>query len=497
MGNQSASRLKGDDYQHLISWHHALEILRKPNEEIIVSVESDSSGSYDDVVVDAASQPIRFFQIKYHVDHTGQYSTEVLMKHTGNERSLLKKTYDTWNLIKEKNINRKIELTLHSNWTIDPSDKVLQCIDNTNGSVKMTFLLAAATSDIGKKRKAWLDHLGIVDGDENFKNFVDCLRFRLGSTDTSELKNIIAERMENLSLKHDEASLVLAAGIVRQWIVDGKKEITKEFLHDEIKKYNLALEKNEEKSVTIHMITIKEKKFEVEPDFFLDWRSYFEGLPNRKGHALKNPSDWNDALLPQLYEMESKIAEETGVSLVKARGLSRLSCWFAFGYVFPEVSQYIIEVDQQGQLFRTDAIASKDFSLNIVNEGNSSEGEVITGKGNTVAVGISVSGSLNNDVRSYLSANNDGVAALLLLEPNRPLGRECIRNASDVVALADLVKKNLVTFVKKWNATKLMVFYYGPLSGACFIGHRLNAVCRDIQIMEDQQPGYALSFSLK
>jgi hypothetical protein len=42
----------------------------------------------------------------------------------------------------------------------------------------------------------------------------------------------------------------------------------------------------------------------------------------------------------------------------------------------------------------------------------------------------------------------------------------------------------------------VLLYYFGPLSGACFIGHQLNAVCREIQLMEDQQPGYVPSFLL-
>jgi hypothetical protein len=52
-------------------------------------------------------------------------------------------------------------------------------------------------------------------------------------------------------------------------------------------------------------------------------------------------------------------------------------------------------------------------------------------------------------------------------------------------------------FVKRRNAMRLLLYYFGPLSGACFIGHQLNAVCRQIQIMEDQQPGYAPAFLLE
>ncbi|HZF11314.1 MAG TPA: hypothetical protein VFE33_21180 [Thermoanaerobaculia bacterium] len=51
-------------------------------------------------------------------------------------------------------------------------------------------------------------------------------------------------------------------------------------------------------------------------------------------------------------------------------------------------------------------------------------------------------------------------------------------------------------FAREHEARRLLFYYYGPLSGACFLGHQLNAVAREIQVMEDQQPGYAPSFLL-
>lgn len=37
---------------------------------------------------------------------------------------------------------------------------------------------------------------------------------------------------------------------------------------------------------------------------------------------------------------------------------------------------------------------------------------------------------------------------------------------------------------------------FRPLSGACFIGHKVSAVCREIVIMERTEPTYAPSFVL-
>ncbi len=167
------------------------------------------------------------------------------------------------------------------------------------------------------------------------------------------------------------------------------------------------------------------------------------------------------------------------------------------GYTFSEVARYTVEVDQRGQLWRTDATPSPDFHLMITSSAGSPDGEILDGEGATVAVGISVTGSLDDDVRRFLQERTERVFALLLLRPARELGATCFQSAGDVVAFADKVKEVVRPFVKKWQAKRLLLFYFGPLSGACFLGHKLNAVCLEIQVMEDQQPGYAPSFLLR
>jgi hypothetical protein len=197
-----------------------------------------------------------------------------------------------------------------------------------------------------------------------------------------------------------------------------------------------------------------------------------------------------------LLDLEARINRETDCRLIRARGLARLSAWFAFGFCFSEVARFTIEVDQYSALWRTDAAPSPDFRLLTNNKSDPAAGEILAGTGKTVAVGVSVSGLLDDDVRNCLSSEREPVRALLLIRPEREPGRTCLRDAGDLAALADGVKKLARNFVKRSQAEKLLLFYYGPFSGACFIGHRLNAICRGIQIMEDQHPGYAPSFLL-
>ncbi len=490
-----------------------------------VTVEDALAGSMDDVTIQheigTSLQPIRkvpkharsgcislsddfpdrllpdeFHQVKYHVDQRDVYSTDFFITPAKpGETSLLGKFWRSWELLRLQDTKRPVELHLISNWTWDPDDKLRSLIDGHDNSIKKEFLTATPRSDIGKLRIKWQTSLEANDTD--FAAFIDSLRLRLGFDCTQELEKRVAERMDNLHLRSDAATLLTATGIVRGWVKAGTQALSRENVEQTLQAYDLYLPEDSERCVTVYLTTIKAQKFDIEPDHMLDWRDHFVGEPNKRGHQLKDPAQWNDVLLPELQTLEAQVNEETDCRLIRARGLSHLSGWFAFGHCFSEVARYTIEVDQSGDLWRTDAIANPDFQVVPVCGDHVPDGEIVDGIGDTVAVGISVTGSIDDDVRAYLSERTEKVASLLLVRPTRELSRECLQSERDVVALADGVKELTRAFVKRWKARRLLVFYFGPLSGACFLGHRFNAVCQEVQIMEDQQPGYAPSFILR
>lgn len=499
MANQVGARLKGDDYQHLYAWQFVLELLMPKKKVRRVTVEDALAGSMDDVTIQheiGTSLPDGFHQLKYHVDQRGVYSTDFLMiPAKPGETSLLGKFWSSWKLLRSQDSNRPIELYLISNWTWDPKDKLRPLIDGHDNSIKEEFLTATPRTDVGKLRNKWQTALGADDA--GFAAFIRSLRLRLGFDCAQELEKRVAERMDNLHLCSDTAALLVATGIVRGWVKAGTQALSRDDVEQTLQAHNLYLPEDSERCVTVYLTTIKAQKFDIAPDHVIDWRDYFIGEPNKRGHQLKDPAYWNDVLLPELQALETHVNEETECRLIRARGLSRLSAWFAFGHCFSEVARYTIEVDQLGNLWRTDAIANPNFQVVAASSDRLRDGEILDGEGDTVAVGISVTGPVDEDVRAYLSERKEKVASLLLIHPTRDLGRECLQSAGDVVALADGVKELTRMFVKRWKARRLLVFYFGPLSGACFLGHRLNAICQIVQIMEDQQPGYAPSFMLK
>jgi hypothetical protein len=497
MANQVAAILSGEDYQHLFSFLQVLELLMRGKQVSLVRVEDEDAGSADDVTV--YQQPDsphndRFYQIKYHVDHSGHYSTDYFIEHEPKKSSLLKKLFRSWKALQANRPGRPIEIHLVSNWGWDSSDKLKTCISGESNAFSDRFVGATSVSDIGKLRQKWFLHLDAEAAE--VISFCDSLRFKLAYACWNEMANLVSERMSNLGLKSDRAALKVAAGIVREWIRSRTGDITRHVVEAALHDHDLYLPPEAEPSVDVYLTTIKEQRFDIEPDYVIDWRDRFLGTPNKRGHDVKDEAAWNDDLLPDLEAFEARINVESPSRLIRARGLARLSAWLAFGHTFSEVNRYTIEIDQQGKLWRSDAPVSPNLRLISTSQGGFG-GELVDGDGHTVAVGISVAGSLDDDVRQDLRHRNERVASLLLIRPERPLSHDCLSCEGDAVALALECKQAMLAFVKKWNATRLRIYYYGPISGACFIGHRLNAVCREVQVMEHQQPGYLPPFLLR
>jgi hypothetical protein len=488
MANQVAARLAGDDYQHLLAWERVLRLLIPSHRVEIVTVEDPDAGAVDDVTSRheaGAAEADEFLQVKYHVDHREEYSTAVMFaKKTEAGTSLLQKFHRSWRVLSGK--GHAVELRLISNWTWDADDAIKRCISGQNNALTEEFFSSSAASAIGKAREEWRAHLQL-DAAE-FEAFARTLRFRLGFDCSDELEARVTERMEFLGLKHDVAALLVGVGIIRTLVKAGSAVVDKTKLRELLDTYDLHAAP-EEAATTIYLSTVKQQQFELPPEFLLDWRAYFEGFETKRGHRVLDPASWNNQMLPELAQLEADLNARGAPRLIRARGLARLSAWFAFGHTFSEVARFIIEVDQQGKLWRTDA---KPSELQVIEEAR----ETIPNRdAAAVAVGISVTGQLGDDVRAHVRTSTTA-HELLLLRPDRDLGPGCFQSAADVTAFARSAKARIRAFVKEHGATRAILFYFGPLSGACFLGHQLNAVAREIQIMEDQQPGYAPAFML-
>ena len=131
MANQVAAILSGEDYQHLFSFLQILELMMRGKRVAHARVEDQDAGSADDVTVyQQVDSPLadRFYQIKYHVNQSGHYSTDSLIEHEPNKSSLLMKLFRSWKTLQANRPDRPIEIHLVSNWGWDSADKLKTCM---------------------------------------------------------------------------------------------------------------------------------------------------------------------------------------------------------------------------------------------------------------------------------------------------------------------------------------------------------------------------------
>jgi hypothetical protein len=127
----SSARLKGDDYQHLYTWHQILGLRKHGPRTLRVGIEVPGVGAVDDVATwrllddwPAAD----YSQIKFHVDQRALYTTDLVTASKGDGgRSLLQKLYGGWQRVAAIDTNAGISLI--TNWAWDPDDAVGPLID--------------------------------------------------------------------------------------------------------------------------------------------------------------------------------------------------------------------------------------------------------------------------------------------------------------------------------------------------------------------------------
>jgi hypothetical protein len=227
MANQVAALIGGADYQHLYSWYHVLELLMPRKLVVRVRVEDEDAVSADDVTVrhaDSSGLPDRFIQVKYHVDQSGHYSTDYLVAKKGSETSLIKKLFRSWQALRTTAQTHPFEIHLVSNWAWDSADKIKGCIGGPGNSLTAEFFEATGRMDVGKLREKLRAGTGASDSD--FEAFLKSLRFKVGFDCWDEMTLRVSERMDHLRLKSDSTALLVAAGIVREWIKAGPQDLT-------------------------------------------------------------------------------------------------------------------------------------------------------------------------------------------------------------------------------------------------------------------------------
>jgi hypothetical protein len=239
MGEQSATRLKGDDFQHLYSWFELLCLLDFNSPYDYGFVEHPSAGAADDVTLHSHLEiaPPKYIQLKFHVDQRHQYSSlSMVATPVRSGRPLLHQLFESWKQLRGG--AQTPEIWLVSNWGCTAEIGRFIC---DSCMLSEEFHSGGMRSDAGKIKTLWRQRLGCSE--RQFAEFSRSLRLRLGFAGLHELREKVNDRMGRYGLQTGSAAQAIALDIVRTWIKQGgdRKRIDRQMLHSTVQDRGLTL----------------------------------------------------------------------------------------------------------------------------------------------------------------------------------------------------------------------------------------------------------------
>jgi hypothetical protein len=467
MGEQSATRLKGDDYQHLYSWFELLQLLIPESPFEYGYVEHPEAGAADDITLHPRIRRDRakYMQVKFHVDQRTQYSSAALVKRSQDDaRSLLHKLFDAWNHLRQSG-EENIEIWLVSNWA---SGEDLGKFIHDTYVLTEDFFSSGPRSDAGKVRELWTKELGITE--ESLHSFCRALRLRLGFSGMNELTEKLDDRMARFGLRTGIDPRAIVLDIVRGWIKDGgkSKRIDREVLRKVIEERGLRAVAVEEPKVSLWIHAWAKRAYDVAPTVELDWTAYF----NIDSRTVADQQTWDTILLPELKQARQKLAAMPGGTYVDFRGKLPLTASLAVGRVFSETFgvQFRIEQPSGGEvlIWRSD-VGPSNYQLTI--RQTNLESAASAG-----LVSLSITGDAEPDVRQLINESPGTFRTFLNVLPAAGAGSAAVKAPSDAIAIASQAKEEIRLFRNQNGLQSIHLVLYCPAALALFLGQRLNAL---------------------
>jgi hypothetical protein len=485
MGEQSASRLEGDRYQHLYSWYELLQLLDENSPFEFGFVEHPEAGAADDVTLHprtGSGLATRYVQVKWHVDHRDNYSfTSLVAPPASGGQSLLQKLFASWRALQQRG---PVEIWVVSNWSA--AEDLGRYIQGRDYKLISEFFAEPPKRSLRTALERWTQQLGVTPAE--LRAFCRDLRLRLSFGSISDLEAQVNDRMGRLGLRMGEDARAIALDEVSRWIEEGgaSKRITRESLLDIIRARGLLARKEEVPSVGLWIHGWVRRAYEQPPTVELDWTRYFE----RDTRTVPSDEVWKRELLPELRQARQRLNERPDGALIDFRGKLPLSTMLAVGACFPEVAGYRFRAEQPPRgLWRSDA-PSSSRQLRAIER-------VEAPQGKELLVVLSFSGDAGADVARFEAEHPGVFKAVLTLEPESGPGEDALESDADANAFAVQTKQHIRRMRTQVGTGTTHLILYAPASFCLFLGQRLNALGRLVTYERTLSGGYEPSLIIE
>lgn len=459
--SRTGVRLAGDDYQWLHAWRACLQVLRDqspqaiaPNRAVAVGVEVDHAGNVDDVVLYRQHSPAGYSQVKYAVDAASPVNTAFLTAASAGN-NLLRKLADAYATLRAA--GDTVDMSLITNRSIDPSDKLVAGRDARSGLLLPKAALGSARSALGKQRRAWAEAAGITEAE--LLDLLAVLKFETGH-DVRLLSDNVANMMAALGLRTDEATQKLVVGWIRQQVINGVRKLDLDSIRGAVQSLELEVGPA---WTTISIATLKPDPLADQAIYVLDWSDKFEGSDPYARRRPRSPATWPE-LDAEIHSLSDKVFGATALLIT---GSLRLPTGFAVGAALRNVAGFHVAIRQGHQLWRSDENYADALAPHVE--------ETHVGQGDDLAVVIDVAFSATPSVLRWIQTSVLPVSRLMSISPPDSAPRDnSIPDPRTAVALATGIRNTVRE--NSAGVPRIHLFQAGPLGLAVLLGNRWNRV---------------------
>lgn len=477
-----AVRRDGDAFQARIFWRKAACLLDPRSNVHRVGFESGPRG-FDDVWVsympgrtpnDLDGNPIlrEHIQCKYHVSvndfgHADLINPEWI---NANKVSLLQRARAAQVMHAPGGSGARFKLV--TNWRVGQTDSLRRYIGQKSKTLRLKDLFNGKgdTSDAGKVRKLWREHLEIDDVE-----LLLLARTLAFDTDMTSLD----DHRDNLDLLFENVGLVRVApsessfiydDIAYQWLAQGRLEFDRETFRAACKKEDLLASDGRARSVW------GVKSFE-HPFDRLEERctDVLDLVPQFDERSLRSPTDWAADLYPKLKAfLHAAAKDHQHLRLILD---THITLAYAAGSVLNIKAGRNVELEQRTlhrSVWRSNDIPSdpswSKWEFSVEDLGN---------EGGEIAVAVSLTHDVGSAVKAYIAKEIGGVGKLMVARPTAGPGAKSVECGQHAFELAEGLALKINT-TRTSASPPLHLFIAAPNAFTFFLGQRQQGLGRTI-----------------
>ncbi|MGC4192326.1 MAG: SAVED domain-containing protein [Thermomicrobiales bacterium] len=484
MAKASAARQLGDDYQARLFWYHASRLFLPHEDVVSVGFEVDEPLGFDDLVVNYGSPHpdgmgnlvLRdYYQVKFHLTQDGSIGHQCLIDPSfigTASASLLQRLNRAHALAREAELRCRYYFV--TPWTIHSKDPLAKLRDNTTEGLRLDKLsVGTPKSEMGAVRLAWREHLQLAT-DEELLDLLATFRLSTGAWSFPSIRESVNDRLMLAGFRPipPRQTTFPYDTVIRNAFYSGVREFDRESLKDLAQREDLWVgtpdpEPNRPKVIAVRSFTKWTQQIADRADDYLDLVGFFNGR-----HILDDDA-WTSEVWSSLVPFLENAAQD-GDATYDLHLDAHTTIAFAAGYALAKVPTSVTPIQ------RTGPSASIRWAPT---GGPSPEGDPWTIAEESIpgsdpahlALAISVTHDVFDDVRAYLAQEHSSIGRVLLATPTTGSGRTAVRDGTHAWQLAEtLVHRLRKERNRRAPGSPLHIFIAAPNALTFFLGQQAS-----------------------